>query len=452
MPPVRDFIVLGLIMATLPLCFFRPFYGVGLWTILAFLNPHRMGWGAARSFPVALLVASATVAGFLVFDRRVRNLVRPQALIIIALWAWFAVTTGVTTQMPIFAHHSADTWERFYFVSKIMLMTLVSLSLVDNWTRLRRFVLCIAASFGILVAKSLPWMAMTGGSYRSYGPEGTMIADNNDFGLALNMVFPIFFFLAKSEPGPKVRAMFAFLTLATVPAVFFTWSRGALVGLTAVIGYIFVGSKQKLFLAPILLFAVTLGVFFTPDAWRDRMTGVVTDKADSSVQGRYNAWRFAWNLASEYPITGGGFDTFSPELFARYAPNATDLHASHSIYFGMLAEQGFVGLGLFLGLLTSCFWSLYRLRQLGKLYGDERLIAYSRMLTGSLIAYMVCGAFLGRHYFDLFFDIVACVVMLNAAAEHELLAGEDILAEPDRAGDEIGSDADADGLRELGAI
>jgi probable O-glycosylation ligase (exosortase A-associated) len=158
------------------------------------------------------------------------------------------------------------------------------------------------------------------------------------------------------------------------------------------------------------------------------MTGVVKDPADRSVQGRYNAWKFSWNLASDYPLTGGGFSTFTPELFALYAPNAADLHASHSIYFGMLAEHGFVGLGLFLAILFSCFWSLYRMKQLGKLYGDERLIAYARMFTASLIAYMVSGAFLGRHYFDLFFDIVACVVMLKAAVAADFESGAE---EPD---------------------
>jgi putative inorganic carbon (hco3(-)) transporter len=266
----------------------------------------------------------------------------------------------------------------------------------------------------------LPWMLATGGSYRAYGPDGTMIADNNDFGLALNMVLPIFVFLAKTEAAPKVRTLFWLLAALTIPAVFFTWSRGALVGLVVVGAFVFWGSKQKLLFAPILLFAVVLGFFFTPEAWQQRMAGVVNDPADHSVQGRYNAWRFAWNLASDYPLTGGGFATYTPELFVRYAPNALDLHAAHSIYFGMLAEQGFVGLSLYLGLLGSCFLSLRRLRQLGQMYGDERLVGYAKMFQGSLLAFMVSGAFLGRHYFDLFFDVVACVVMLKAAFAAEL--------------------------------
>jgi probable O-glycosylation ligase (exosortase A-associated) len=283
----------------------------------------------------------------------------------------------------------------------------------------RRFILCIAAAFGLLIVKILPWMILTGGAYRAYGPEGTMIADNNDFGLALVMVFPIFFFLAKSESNRMVRRLFWFLAVCTVPAVFFTWSRGALVGLVVVVAFIFIGSKQKILLVPILLFGAILALFLTPDAWQNRMTGVVNDPSDRSVQGRYNAWHFAWNLARDYPITGGGFDTFTPELFVRYAPEAYNFHAAHSIYFGMLGEHGFVGLGLFLGLLGSCFISLRRLARLGMFLEDDRLVLYSRMFQASLLGFVVSGAFLGRHYFDLFFAIVAAIAMMKAAHESE---------------------------------
>ncbi len=433
MPPIRDLLVLGLIIASLPVCFFRPFYGVALWSFLAFLNPHRMTWGAARDFPVALLVAVATVGGFLLFRPQFQNLWRREVLLILLLWVWFAITSLVTTHMPVFESHAADTWERFSFVSKILLMTLVSVGVVGSWDRLRRFVLCIAASFGILLIRMLPWMLITRGAFKAYGPEGTMIGDNNDFGLALNMTFPIFFFLAKSESNPKLRKLLWFLTAITVPAVFFTWSRGALVGLIAVTAFIFWSSKQKLLLIPILLLGTVLGVFFTSGTWQNRMTGIVENPVDASVEGRLNAWHFAWNLASDYPLTGGGFGAFEPGLFARYAPNAVDLHASHSIYFGMLAEHGFVGLGLYLTLLASCFLSLRRLKRVARFTGDDRLTAYSNMLQGSLVAFMVSGAFLGRHYFDYFFDLVACIAMLKTAVEKEFddrAANEEASEEP----------------------
>lgn len=435
MPPIRDLFVLAAILVSLPVCFLRPFYGVGLWTVIGFLNPHRMAWGMARDFPVALLVAVATLAGFLVFEHRLANLGRRESVIIFLLWAWFATTTIVTTHIDTFQPHAAATWDQFGFVSKILLMTVVAIGVVDSWSRLRRFLLCIAGAFGVLVVKLLPWMIITRGADRAYGPPGTMIADNNDLGLALDMTFPIFFYLAKSESNSKLRGLCGFFAAITVPAVFLTWSRGALLGLIAVVGFCFWGSKQKALITPILVLGAVLGISFTSTAWQDRMKGIVNDPADRSIQGRYNAWHFSWNLAMDYPITGGGFATFTPELFTRYAPNPKDFHAPHSIYFGILGEQGFVGLGLYLALLVSCLVSLQRLKRNALWYGDEKVLAYARLLQGSLIGFMVSGAFLGRHYFDYFFDIVAAVVMLKAAHEAEALEIESDAAE-------IGADED----------
>jgi putative inorganic carbon (HCO3(-)) transporter len=450
MPPIRDIVVLAIILGSLPICFLRPFYGIGLWTVVAFMNPHRMSWGVARDFPVAELIAVATLLGFLIFEHKLANLWRRESVLILLLWAWFAVDTAVTTHMAAFQHHAGLTMWRFGMVSKIILMTVVAIAVVNSWFRFRRFLLCIAGAFGFLVLKMLPWMIVTGGKFRAYGPDNTMIADNNDLGLALNMVFPIFFFLAKSESNPTVRKLFWFLSLITVPAIFFTWSRGALVGLVVVLGFIFLSSRQKLLLAPILLVAVTLGLFFTPATWRDRMTGIVADPADSSVRGRLNAWHFAVNLAMDYPLTGGGLGTFTPELFKIYAPAARNWHESHSIYFGMLGEQGFIGLGLYLALLVSCFVTLRRLKRHAYLMEDDQLFYYSKMLQTSLLAFAVCGAFLGRHYFDLFFDIVACVVMLKVAAENE--ANEQSEAATESSGEPEFAEVPPAGIRGLDAV
>ena len=61
-----------------------------------------------------------------------------------------------------------------------------------------------------------------------------MIGDNTDFGLALNMTLPLYFFLAQAETKRWVRNAWGVMFLITIPAIFFTYSRGALVGLAAV--------------------------------------------------------------------------------------------------------------------------------------------------------------------------------------------------------------------------
>jgi probable O-glycosylation ligase (exosortase A-associated) len=149
------------------------------------------------------------------------------------------------------------------------------------------------------------------------------------------------------------------------------------------------------------------------------MTNTSSGNLDASALSRVNAWTYAWRLASDYPLMGGGFDDFNQPLFDRYAPNPKDVHGPHSIYFGVLAEHGFIGLGLYLALVATCFVTLYGISRRARAQGNERTQYYADMLQFSLVGFLVSGAFLGRAYFDFYFTIVACVAVLRQLSETE---------------------------------
>jgi len=206
--------------------------------------------------------------------------------------------------------------------------------------------------------------------------------------------------------------MFTFLVC--IPGVLFTYSRGGLVGLAGVMLFIFMTMKRRLLLVPILVLLGLFAIFLTPDGWQQRMNfsreGAVLDL---SAKSRINAWTYCWRLVQDYPLTGAGFEAFTPQLFDRYAPNPRDVHGPHSVYFGVLAEHGFIGLGLYLTLLVSTFLSLRSLVKFGRAHEDEQIEAYGNALRVSLVGFMVSGAFLGRAYFDYYFTVVACAVILK---------------------------------------
>jgi len=323
--------------------------------------------------------------------------------------------------MPEFASFADDTWFRWQFVSKILLMTLVMTAIVNTRNRFRMFALVICGCIGTIVAKTLPFMIMTGGQFRIYGPRGSMLADNNDMGLILNMTLPLFFFMARSDPNPRIRKIMWFLFLVTIPAIFFTYSRGAFLGLAGVMIYMLMRLRHRLVLIPILLLAGGFAVFLTPQHWQTRMDfrqqGALLDQ---SAEERLNSWTYCWRLAKDYPLTGGGFEAFTPDLFYRFAPDPNDrdaagtaVHGPHSIYFQVLAEHGFVGLGLYMLLLMSTFLSLRKVKQFGLQNDDPQLRSYALMLECGLIGFLITGAFLGRAYFDYYFTFVACAVMLK---------------------------------------
>ena len=104
-------------------------------------------------------------------------------------------------------------------------------------------------------------------------------------------------------------------------------------------------------------------------------------------------------------------------MFARYAPDPCDLHAAHSIYFQILGEHGFVGLGIFL-----LFWALtwrtatWVIKNAGAvdMPWAGRLAS---MVQVSLAGYFVGGAFLSLAYFDLPYDLMVIVVLCRVLVE-----------------------------------
>jgi probable O-glycosylation ligase (exosortase A-associated) len=181
--------------------------------------------------------------------------------------------------------------------------------------------------------------------------------------------------------------------------------------------------RQRLLVVPILVLAGLFAVFVTPERWQQRMDfrreGALID---NSALSRVNAWTYCWRLAQEYPLAGAGFEAFTPPLFAKYAPNPQDVHGPHSIYFGVLAEHGFIGLALYLTVMASTLLSLHRVVKDARYVEDEVLENYAKMLQISVVGFLVSGAFLGRAYFDYYFTIVACTVILRRVAvlrQHE---------------------------------
>lgn len=156
---------------------------------------------------------------------------------------------------------------------------------------------------------------------------------------------------------------------------------------------------------------LTLTISFMPDSWHSRMATIGDEQVDDSVQGRFNAWWMAFNLAKS-EIFGGGFEAFQRPSFWMYAPDPSRVHDAHSIYFEVLGEHGFIGIVLFLLLglfsLMSCSKIIKQTKNIADLKWMRDLAA---MLQVSLIGYAASGAFLGLAYFDLYYNLLAIIVI-----------------------------------------
>jgi len=200
----------------------------------------------------------------------------------------------------------------------------------------------------------------------------------------------------------------------SIVAIVFTYSRGGFLALALVSFLLMIKARHKSLAVITLAIGFLVAMWIVPAKWGDRMNSIQTYEQDGSAMGRINAWKMAWNLALDRPLTGGGFETFTPRAFKTYAPEPDNVHDAHSNYFEMLGEQGFIGLGLYLLLIASC---IIRLRFLkSRIRGDPALQwaqYYPDMLQVSIFAYVLGGAFLGRAYFDMFYQLIGAMVILN---------------------------------------
>jgi probable O-glycosylation ligase (exosortase A-associated) len=417
--PLRDVLLTLVVFGLLPVCFARPWVGVLVWSWFAYMNPHRLTWGFAYNMPFSLMIALATLSGFVLTRDRKPFVWSPQTLSLFMLWGWFTVTTAL-------ALYPAEAWGQWNRVSKILLMALLTVPLFQDRRRLRLLLFVIAGSLGFYALKAARFVVFTGGEHMVLGaPGATFISTNNALALALNMSLPILVYLAREESRRWLRTGLWSLSGATVVAVPFTYSRGGVLGLAVVLALLFLRSRAKLILIPAALVGLLVFTQVVPERWGLRMQTIWHYEEDQSAMSRLAAWAVGLAIAEDRPIFGGGFWVFNrPETWARYAPVELrfplEYADAHSIYFNMLGEHGYVGLGLFGLWVVFTLATLWRLRRLGRAVPGLAWIGnYAHMLQTSIVAYLVTGAFLSVAYFDLAYHLFIIAAVLRHLAERE---------------------------------
>ena len=263
------------------------------------------------------------------------------------------------------------------------------------------------------------------------GPEGgCMTCGNNGLALAFCMTLPLLLFLAREEPRVWLRRLLYAMLVMTPIATLFTFARTGLVTLPVVLILLFMRSKRK------VLAFVALGIFyigimsFAPQRLFDRAESIQTH-TDASAQMRLESWYVAWRFALEHPWGGGFWVLDHDAVFSRYLTSYFRSQSAHNIYFEVLADHGFPGLFIYIGLIVSTYYSLFRLRRaVASNPQGEWLENYCRMVQISLTAFMIGGNFLPLSYWDYFYHLVSFSILLHAIAIREGLLARSAVSVP----------------------
>lgn len=402
---MRDIALTLVIFSILPFVFSRPHIGLYLYSWLSYMNPHRLAYGFAYTFPWAYITAIATLLGLL-FSKEPKRMPWTRELTVLTLLLLWMVMTSA------FAFYPHLAWMQMEKVAKIMLMIFLTPLVINTRERLHYLIWVIVLSFAFYGVKGGIFTILHGGVHRVQGPTGTFIGGNNEMALALLMTIPLIRYLQLTEKNSLVRLGLMIGMTLTALAAIGSQSRGALVG-AAVMGFLFwIKSRNKFFSALLIVASVGLIAAIMPAAWYERMGTIETYQDDSSAQGRINAWWTAWNVARARPLVGGGFEMFQGPTFAAFAPVPENVHDVHSIYFEMLGEHGFVGFGLWL-LLGFLAWrtGAWVIKRVKRRPDQKWASDLAAMVQVSMVAYLASGAFLGLAYFDLYYHLLIILVM-----------------------------------------
>lgn len=422
---MRDIALTMLIFGLLPVCFTRPWVGFVVWTWFGLMNPHRLTFGFAYTFPFGLLIGAATLVGLLLTRDKKPVPWNLQLVLMMLLLAYFTFTS-------FFAWVPESAWAKLEQVIKVVGMAILTTMVIYGRERIRWLLIVIALSIGYYGIKGGIWVMLTGGGESVQGPDRSFISQSNGIGVALIMVVPLLLALAREEPRRWVRWFFNVAAGLNVISAVFTYSRGAMLGVAAITPFIFTRFKKKFWAAMLLVPLVLVGIQYAPDKLFKRAETIETYQEDGSSQQRFMTWSVAWNIALERPFVGAGFDFEDSRNNARWisyaAPHLQHLSewslAAHSIYFQILGQHGFIALGLYLLLLLTTLWKCNQLRK--RTAGNPELDwigNYASAIGICLIGYMVSGAFLSTAYFDLAWIYYSFTAILGReVAEHGVAA------------------------------
>jgi putative inorganic carbon (hco3(-)) transporter len=203
--------------------------------------------------------------------------------------------------------------------------------------------------------------------------------DPNDFAQFMVMVLPLLWWA--HAPGRWVRN----LLILGVPgamlgyAIYLTQSRGALLGIGALlllVAHRWLGTIRTALLAGLAVVALGAISF----GGRELST-----QEDSAAQ-RIDAWYAGWNMLKAKPLFGVGYGNFLDHHYL----------TAHNSFVLCFSELGLFGYFAWLGLIVLTFVGLNRALKLAPLDAPERRL--TELLRASLVAYLACAWFLSRTY------------------------------------------------------
>lgn len=420
---MRDVIVSAFLIGLVPACIRKPFVGMLLFSLLAYMRLQDLTWGFARYQRWSYWIAIATLIGYFVQRKRTPFMV-PDA----RTWIMVALVVISALSMVLATKTSPEEWRAYIEYCKIVGVALFTTGLLRNRERLRILIWVIALSLGFYGVKSALHGLLSGGALEIRQGPGGLIFDRNDFALALCMAIPMLLHLGTSEKRDILRRTVMVMAPLTALTIVFTHSRGGFVALGATALVMIWRSRNRVAGLTVCGLIAVGALLLAPKSYVDRLKTMSDYASDASAMGRIKAWFVAGRMIADNPILGVGFGNFE-EYYFDYDPKAevffskggTEGRVAHNSYLQIWAECGTLAFGLYMLMIGLTLWDTWRIRNAARRrYHSSWIISYANMFEASMLAFVVGGVFLNRAHFDLLYHLVAMEVAFGHIARRAM--------------------------------
>ena len=425
---MRDGLVMLMTLGCCLAALRRPAYGTLAFVAYSILAPQGFTYSFALTFPHSLAISVCTVIGFLFNAGRKSIPIHRETILLAVVWLWFCFSTTFAVEQNLAV-------EKLLLISKILFMVFLSMAVLNSKEQVHNLARMIALPIGLLAVRGLFFFVRMGGSEMVEGPAEGILFANNSIGLAMAMNVPLLVYLLRTETDKWFLWLVKGMLVASYPAVIGTFSRGAWFALGAVTVLLVLRSKHRFLMVGVGVITLMMGASFFPFFASERLTERVGTfqeiEKENSAQQRFGSWKFCALVGLENPIFGAGIDYYSLKMYETYSPEYAErwdlkrwggkAWSCHSMWFTILGEHGLLAFLAWVGLLASCMLSLGRLKRYGLTIQEcAWLVPWADTLRISFVGYVVAGTFLDFAYFDVYYQLVAAVIILKYLARQQL--------------------------------
>lgn len=367
--------------------------------------------------PLSLLVVSMFAIGM-------RSM---QEVLADRLSKWVFIFLGLIVTSAIHADVTSYVYETFKTVLGYVFLFILIVRITTTLERLKGIIVTLVVAHLFLLAMN-PAVVLEPSS-RHYVLGASFLGDGNDFSLSLCLLIPCLVAVTlEAESGWKKLLGWASVSVLLL-AIVGTQSRGATIGIGAVLLYLWLRTPRKVLgLVGVAVVGIAV-LLYAPPAYFQRMNSISTYQQDGSAQGRIEAWKSSINMAADSPLLGVGAGHFPTAFGTKYrTPGAANMPwlTAHSSYFLVLGELGLPGLVCILMLVIGNVRANSRLgRQIVEKAGQSAIPGASDLtrllmfMSAAAVGLGVSGAFLSAAYYPHFYVLTGLMVSVRCIVAKE---------------------------------